>query len=144
MRLTRFNRLLDLHGADLARWPARERAAAWQLVAARPEARAALDAARRLDALLARDPAPPAAWDAPSIPALLARLPAQQTPYWWPAPVVLWDLLPAWPRATALAAMAVVGILVGLTDVDITPAPAASADVSSLIFDPNPAIGLAR
>ena len=125
MRLTRFNRLLDLHGADLARWPARERAAAWQLVAARPEARAALDAARRLDALL-------------------ARLPAQQTPYWWPAPVVLWDLLPAWPRAAALVAMAVVGILVGLTDVDITPAPAASADVSSLIFDPNPAIGLAR
>ena len=144
MRLTRFNRLLDLHGADLARWPARERAAAWQLVAARPEARAALDAARRLDALLARDPAPPGSWDAPSIPALLARLPAQQTPYWWPAPVVLWDLLPAWPRAAALVAMAVVGILVGLTDVDITPAPAASADVSSLIFDPNPAIGLAR
>jgi hypothetical protein len=128
----------------VARWPARERAAAWQLVAARPAARAALDAARRLDALLAHDPAPPGHREADArVAAVLARLPAQQAPYWWPAPVVLWDLLPRWPRAAALAAMAAFGILVGLTDIDGTPAPA-SADVSSLIFDPNPAIGLGR
>ena len=144
MRLIRFRRLVDVHGPELASWPAGPQRAARRLIAADPAARAALERARRLSDLLARA-APPPASDAPRrVLAALDRLPAQQSPYWWPAPIALWDLLPRWPRAAALATMAALGILVGLTDLGGTPAPASSADVSGLIFDPNPAIGLGQ
>ena len=144
MRLTRFLRLIDIHGPDLARWPAPERTAALRRAESDPAAQRALDQARRLSALLARAPAPAAGNAGQRVTAALARLPAQQSPYWWPAPIAVWDLLPRWPRAVALAAMAALGILVGLTDLGGTPAPASSADLSVMIFDPNPAIGLGR
>ena len=144
MRLQRFHRLLDSHGPDLATWPARERAAAGRLLAHDAGARAALAAAERLSGLLARLAPPPTEGARARIAGALARLPAQVSPYWWPAPIALWDMLPRWPRAVALASMAALGILVGLTDLDGTPAPASSADMSALIFDPNPAIGLGQ
>ena len=143
MHLKRFRKLLDIHGPKIARWPAGTQRAARRLIATDPAARGVLDGARRLGDLLARAPAPPAV-DAARIAAALTRLPAQQPPYRWTTPIELWDLLPRWPRAAALAAMAVLGILVGLTDLVGTPAPASSADVSGLIFDPTPAIGLGQ
>lgn len=143
MRLTRFRRLVDAHGPELTRWPVGAQRAAQRLLAADPAARAALERARRLGDLLAHAPAPPASEAQRRVLAALDRLPAQQSPYWWPAPIQLWDLLPRWPRAAALVAMAVLGILVGFTDLGGT-APASSADVSGLIFDPNPAIGLGQ
>ena len=153
MRLKQFDRLLDIHGPDLARWPARRQAAARRLIAEDPAARAAQAAACRLGALLDRVPAPPG--DAAGrVARLLARLPTQRAPAWWGAPVLLWDLLPRWPRAAALATMAALGIVVGLSDIGVAPllgtsaatagAAASSADISGLIFDPNPAIGLGR
>jgi anti-sigma-K factor RskA len=141
VQLKRFHRLVDINGPEIGRWPAGRQRAARRLLARDPAARAVLDSAHRLGDLLTRVPAPPAV-DAARITAALTRLPAQQTPSYWTAPIALWDLLPRWPRAAALAAMAAFGILVGLTDLDGTPAPASSADVSGLIFDPTPAIGL--
>ena len=144
VRFKQFHRLLDIHGPDIVRWPARERNAARRLLDADAGARAAQAAALRLTELLAHAAPPPAGAARLRIAGALARLPRQDAPYWWPAPIALWDMLPRWPRAVALASMAALGILVGLTDLDGTPAPASSADVSSLIFDPNPAIGLGR
>jgi len=152
VRLSRFQDLLDIHGPALARWPADRQAAARRLLAADPAARAALAAAQRLCSLLDRVPAPPAAAAPSRVAAILAQLPVQAPPRWWRAPVMLWDLLPRWPRGVALAAMAALGILVGMTDLGGAMlagpagagAAASDADVSSLIFDPNPAIGLAR
>ena len=144
VRIKQFHRLLDIHGADLARWPARERAAARRLLAGAADARAAQSAALRLAELLARAAPPPVGAARLRVAGALARLPRQDAPYWWPAPIALWDMLPRWPRAVALATMAVFGILVGLTDLDVTTTPASSADISSLVFDPNPAIGLDR
>ncbi len=63
-RLSRqaFERLLDVHGADLAHWPPDVRAAAQALLQEDSQARALLDEARALEALLAADaPPPPAA-----------------------------------------------------------------------------------
>lgn len=61
--LDRFRHLLDAHGADPARWPAQERAAALALVEAEPAARALLDEARALDVALDALPTPRAASD---------------------------------------------------------------------------------
>jgi hypothetical protein len=154
VHLKQFHRLLDIHGAELARWPAARQLAARRLVAADPRAHAALAAAQRLGSLLDRVAPPPAGEARLRIATRLAHLPAQQPPLRWPTPIMLWDLLPRWPRAVALASMAALGILVGLTDIggallSGTPgtssgAAASSADVSTLIFDPNPAIGLGQ
>jgi len=151
VRLKQFHRLLDIHGPVLARWPASQQPAARRLLAADPTARGAFEAARRLGALLDRVVPPPAGEARLRVAAALARLPAQQRPLRWPTPVLLWDLLPRWPRGAALAAMTALGILVGLTDLGsplagsaATAGAASGADVSGLIFDPNPAIGLGQ
>ncbi len=57
MKPGRFIRLLDTHGADPARWPEAERAAALALLERSAEMRAAHDAAAALDAAL-RDSLP--------------------------------------------------------------------------------------
>jgi hypothetical protein len=144
VRLKRFHRLLDIHGPELGRWPVAEQAAAQRLLADNPAARAARDGARRLDDWLGQAPGPVGVGSASRVASVLRQLPAQQRPVRWLAPILLWDLLPQWPRGVALATMAVLGIVVGLTDIGGTPAPASSADVSALIFDPNPAVGLGQ
>jgi hypothetical protein len=52
MILERFRHLAACHGADIARWPAREQQAGWHLAETCPEAQACLEEARRLDRLL--------------------------------------------------------------------------------------------
>lgn len=55
----RFARLISAHGADPARWPEGERAAGIAWADSHPEARKALAAERRLDAMLDLAAAPP-------------------------------------------------------------------------------------
>jgi len=52
MEIARFRRLLDAHGADIARWPQAERAAACRLLATSPEARRLQGDAANLDRIL--------------------------------------------------------------------------------------------
>ena len=54
-----FERLLNVHGANLAHWPPDERAAAMELLQEDAQACTLLDEARALEALLAADTPPP-------------------------------------------------------------------------------------
>lgn len=59
----RFDELLEAYGADFDRWPEHEREAGRMLATASPWAGAALDRARRLDAVLDAYPAPEPAFN---------------------------------------------------------------------------------
>jgi hypothetical protein len=128
MDLARLKRLLEAHGAEPLRWPARERAAALDLLASSPAAREALAEASRLDALLgavpAEDPAAAAALrariavaTAPVTPRNRARAAAG----WSIGP---WPLRRLWPHVMGVAAAAVIGFVVGFGQ----PAAPAGAD----------------
>lgn len=56
MRIERLQALAEAYGGDLRRWPADQRAFAESLIAADPAARAMLDEAATLDALLDASP----------------------------------------------------------------------------------------
>ena len=56
MKIDRLEVLAEAYGADLSRWPAHERAFAESLIAADPAARAVLEDAAALDALLDASP----------------------------------------------------------------------------------------
>jgi hypothetical protein len=58
MTMAELERLLEVYGADRARWPAEVRAAAAQVVAASAEARRLLAEAEALDRVLERAPVP--------------------------------------------------------------------------------------
>lgn len=138
MRHGRFTRLIEAYGADPAHWPEDERAAAERHLAGDPSARAALEEARRLDALLERLPAPP---EAPSI-ALPMNLPAQRRP-------ALQRLLhlgrgaawAMWPRVAALAMASVLGVLIGLSSIGDQLYPAQDSDATASVFDSAPTGG---
>ena len=55
---------------------------------------------------------------------------------------------PAWPRIAALSSVAVIGFAIGLAEFDDPPAEGlravamADADVSSIVFEPEPLTGL--
>ena|SRR5262245_46307868 len=151
-----FQRLLDIHGADLARWPAEQRAAAEQLLARDPAMRALWERARDFDARIARQfasipereaQAEQAAQD--RVLAALTRLPAQRPRTWWgewSSALLDWDFTPAWPRIAALASVAALGFAIGLVELPPTESPhsvaMAEPDVGSIVFDPEPLTGL--
>lgn len=147
MTLSRFQRFLDSHGADLARWPQAQRAAAERLLASDAAAAALLARARALDALIAREG--PAQADAAGIlRALAARpLPAQRRHFlWrrWPSELLTLDFAPAWPRLAALAGIAALGFLIGLSDLGPLPLGAnsdeqivADNDIGAIVFAPD-------
>ena len=56
MKIERLEVLAEAYGADLGRWPAHERAFAESVIAANPAARAVLEDAAALDALLDASP----------------------------------------------------------------------------------------
>ena len=70
-------------------------------------------------------------------------LPPQKRPLsWWPAILTDWTFAPAWPRVAALAAAAVLGISIGLSNVGTRIAAdldlvrtAAADDAGSNVFD---------
>jgi len=150
MTLTRFQRLLDIHGAAPARWPQPERAAAERMLAADSAATAALAQARALDALIGREGEMPA--EATGVLRALAvkPLPPQRRRFlWrrWPNELLTLDFAPAWPRLAALAGVAALGFVIGLTDVgSITLGPNAEESVSIVadndlgvvVFAPDP------
>ena len=110
MTLEEFSRLLDTHGADLARWPDAQRDAARRLCEASPAARGQWMAARRLDMLLAagRAPAPDPARQARVVAGAMARIRARAEP------LLDWRWLFTRPIGAAFAASLVAGWLVGM------------------------------
>jgi hypothetical protein len=161
MSLAQFDELLDAHGADAARWPDRHREPAAILLAANPEARAALARAAKLDALIshqsrrairhARDVS-----DQQAILRVMSRLeaplPRQRRgllPRLLPTALLEFDLAPAWPRFAALVGIAVLGFVVGLSDTGmavtkksasaiIGTSARSDSDLSLILFEPDP------
>jgi len=136
MTLARFQRLLDVHGADAAGWPQPERDAAERLLASDAAAAVALEQAHALDVLIARDAEPHA--DATSVLRELAArpLPPQRRRFlWrrWPNELLTLEFAPAWPRLAALAGVAVLGFAIGLTD--LAPVATTGEDLTSVVAD---------
>jgi hypothetical protein len=161
MTLAQFVELLDIHGADPARWPDPSRAVAQELLAADAAARAALAGATDLDALIVRHCGRAGLhaderYEKQAMTRVLARLeaplPPQRRGLWprlLPAALLEFDLAPAWPRFAALVGIAVLGFAVGLSDAGmaltkksasaIIGIPASSdSDLSLILFEPDP------
>jgi hypothetical protein len=150
MTLARFQHLLDVHGADPARWPQPESAAAERLLAADDDATAALAQARALDAFIARGGE--VHTDASGVLRSLTaqRLPPQRRRFlWrqWPSELLTFDFAPAWPRLAALAGVAALGFVIGLTDIGSIPlgpngdesvSIVADNDLAAVVFAPDP------
>ena len=69
-------------------------------------------------------------------------LPPQKRPLvWWPAVLTDWNFAPAWPRVATLAAAAVLGITIGLSNVgtriaaDLDLVRVAAAEDANNVFD---------
>lgn len=135
--LSAFELALDRLGPDVEAWPAADRERAGALLARDPRARALLDEAERLDALLHEDVlpavAPPARLAArlASIPATERRVPLRAR--WWSAlPVRL-----AWGAgAAALAASAVFGLLLATAEPPPTDPDDDYVALASVAFGP--------
>jgi len=115
MMLWRFRRLIEAYGADPARWPPPERAAALALLATSAQARSALEDVRRLDALLAADRRPAA--DASLAASVVTRATAQPQDRAERSNRRLepggWSLPRLWPQAAGLLAAALLGFAIG-------------------------------
>jgi hypothetical protein len=125
MMIWRFRRLIEAYGADPTRWPAGERSRAEALLARSEPARRLLAEAQALDAVLMADAKPAA--DERLAAAVIARATAapQERPLTQPREFRLdWSLPRLWPQAVGLAAAAVLGFVVGWTDL-LPPAPGA-------------------
>jgi hypothetical protein len=146
-----FQRLLETYGADLQRWPEAHRRAARALIGQDDAARAALQAAARLDALLDRfdPPAPPDA--AARITAVLRALPPQgggaelddrpiagRGPGWAAALAELWWELRAVPRIPSMVAAVLLGLVVGFASLGLAHLGGGHVDLSALLFEPTP------
>jgi hypothetical protein len=116
--IDRLTSLIDAYGADPERWPADERAAALLLLANSAEAQAYARDAGALDSVLNRVPLRPTVMiDPAALAAQITRTPARR-----PAGQVAWSSRRAfgfgWPNFAALAAAAIVGFVVGWTDLN--------------------------
>lgn len=134
MGLDRFRELLDAYGAEPRRWPANERATAEALAAQRPEARELRARAAVIDGLL--DRATPLAPPIIDAEALIGRITAEAQ-----AQVVA--LRPArrpsagafWLKVASLAAAAMIGFLVGVTqlvNLGDTSAPTSGLELADM------------
>ena len=140
-----FRNLLDAHGADPSRWPAELRENAVQLIGSDASARADLDNALELDAMLARFSAisPEDELSASRVMGKLnGPLPRQRQPFWRvPAALLDWQFAPAWPRLAALAGCMLIGFTVGIAGGDraISNADAQTAnrDIGTMVFAPD-------
>jgi hypothetical protein len=152
MNLAEFCNRLDGDGPDLARWRDEHRAAAERLLAGEPAAMRVLDEARRLDGLIARAMQPDVQTASIDrvLGALAHPLPPQRRSLLsrlWPAALLDVDLAPARWRVAALAAVACLGVVLGLAGADIDAAEGRAAVASSenmlaLVFEPEPLTGV--
>ena len=113
MDLTAFQLLLDTYGGDPAHWPDRDREAALTLAERSDDARAMLDRARRLDAMMVSGLASEAGVNLRYRITAAAQLTRQPES---PASGLLERLLAPWRLGAAAAAAASIalGMLVGL------------------------------
>ena len=136
--LDRFLELVEAYGAEPERWPEGERAGALALLTASPEARAACREAAMLDGLLDELPAyrPSTVVTA----RILAAAPAGSAK---PGGVLsavlrsLWPERPIWQPASGLAAAALLGLAVGLSEPTAgggATDPLAVVDLDALAF----------
>ena len=135
MDLQRLETLLDAYGADPARWPAAERAAALALLAIDPAAQAWLEKARQLDRALDRlPPAPAPAGDlAARIRAAARQQRAPAAPVVpIPAPIPANGNRAPWRFTMALAASAVIGLWLGFATSPFTASDTAAIDLAIL------------
>lgn len=133
MQLERLRELVDAYGGDPRRWPPAERASAAELLAGSPQAQGLVAEAKAVDRLLDRAPplAPPIL-DAERL-AARATAAAQDRPIVHPAGAMPLAGRGLWLRVASLAAAAVIGFMVGWTQLaDTSEATAASG--SSLDF----------
>ena len=80
---------------------------------------------------------------------LAGPLPRQKVPLWrWPAVLLDWQFAPAWPRVAALACCAALGFVICIAGVDrhfdggdARVAIASSADIGSIVFEPEALTG---
>ena len=117
MMIWRFRRLIAAYGADPARWPPGRRARADALLARSSTARTLLAEAQAFDSLLMTDAKPPA--DERLAAAIIARTidVVQERPLTSGRAITLdWSLARLWPQALGLAAAAVLGFVIGWTD----------------------------
>jgi hypothetical protein len=117
MMIWRFRRLIAAYGADPARWPPGQRSRADALLARSTKARTLLAEVRAFDSLLMADAKPPAGERLAA--AIVARtIDAVQERPLTPARAIAldWSLARLWPQAVGLAAAAVLGFVVGWTD----------------------------
>jgi len=131
MMIWRFRRLIAAYGADPGRWPPGQRSRAEALLARSPKARALLADAQTLDTLLLADVKPPAGEQLAA--AIIARAlgqPQERAPAPARAAGVAWSLARLWPQAVGLAAAAVLGFVIGWTD--LLPGSFAGGDTIDL------------
>jgi hypothetical protein len=129
MDIERFKVLLDGYGADPARWPAAERAAAETFARRSPEAAALMAAARALDRALAWLPAAAPALDPVAVAAAASAAPQRRARQ--PRRSGFGFGL-AWPNFAGLAAAMVIGFVVGWNGM-IEP-----GDISTMLADASP------
>lgn len=132
MTFEQFKYHLDVYGASFDRWPAELRREAEAFAASSPAAAAAQAEVLRLDRLLDRfAPAQDRAVEARMVARVTAL--AASTPLRARGLDALFDLgwlwpQALWPRAAALALVALLGIMIGVVQVEQAPAEMASAD----------------
>jgi hypothetical protein len=134
MMIWRFRRLIAAYGADPGRWPPGRRRRAEALLAHSAQARALLAEAQALDALLLADAKAPA--DERLSAAIIARataLPQERMPAPARAVTLDWSLSRLWPQAVGLAVAAVLGFVVGWTDLLPANAGADTIDLADVL-----------
>ena len=134
MGLDRFRELLDAYGAEPRRWPANERTMAEALAARQPEARDLRAKAAAIDALLDRAMllAPPIIDAEALIGRITARAQSQVVAF---RPARRPSAGTFWLKVASLAAAAMIGFLVGVTqlvNLGDTSAPGSGLELADL------------
>ena len=153
MNLAELQDALDIHGTDLQTWPDELRRRAERFIAADRAASGCLSQARRLDRLIAqRLPGETRSLDdaaARLLRSLPRELPRQRRfALSWPTALLDVDLAPSRWRLATLAAVAFLGVALGLfgLDDDASDAgllPGASGEpILAAVFEPEPLTGV--
>jgi hypothetical protein len=138
MKLERFKHLLDTHGADLERWPAARRRQAEELLAESPEAIRLWRKAAQLDDLLGKaEPRVTAA----SIERVMAAL--ANPPLRGPRPAMIGARFGrGWAPTALLGGMALLGFVVGASELVIDRGATEHSDLVSIVLSPGLVAGL--